>query len=327
MTISEIAQKAGVSKSAVSRFLNDGYISEDKKEKIKAVIEQTGYAPSRQAQQLRTGKTRIIGVVLPKINSDSVSRIVAGISSVLNKNEYQILLANTENDVEEELTYLELFRRDKVDGIILIATLITSRHKAFIKKLSIPIVVLGQSTDFISCIYHDDRGAAKALTSLMLNSGRKHIGYIGVTKKDKSAGLDRMLGYQSALEEKGIALKEALLTEGAFSMESGYENAKILLSRNIELDGIFCATDFIAVGAMKYLKEIGKKIPDEICLTGIGHTVLSEVITPSLTTAHYHYKTSGIEAAEMVLEQISAKDSVKRELKLGYQIIVGNSTV
>ena len=97
MNINEIAWLAGVSRTTVSRYLNNGYVSEEKKEKIRKVIEETGYQPSTQAQMLRTKKTKLVGVVLPKINSDTISREVAGISDVLAKRGYQIILANTNN--------------------------------------------------------------------------------------------------------------------------------------------------------------------------------------------------------------------------------------
>ena len=125
MNINEIARLAGVSRTTVSRYLNNGYVSEEKKEKIRKVIEETGYQPSTQAQMLRTKKTKLVGVVLPKINSDTISREVAGISDVLAKRGYQIILANTNNDIEEELKSLSLFRDNQVDGVIFIATMFT----------------------------------------------------------------------------------------------------------------------------------------------------------------------------------------------------------
>ena len=110
MTIAEIAQRAGVSKAAVSRYLNNGYISSEKREAIRRVIEETGYIPSQQAQTLRTGKSRMIGVIVPRIDSEAVSRVVAGISRIFEEQGYRLLLANTENRMDKELEYLEVFR-------------------------------------------------------------------------------------------------------------------------------------------------------------------------------------------------------------------------
>ena len=170
MNINEIAKLSGVSRATVSRYLNDGYVSEEKKEKIRKVIEETGYQPSSQAQMLRTKKTRLVGVILPKINSDTVSRMVAGISDVLAKNGY--LLANTNNSVEEELKYLNLFKDNQVDGIVFIATIFTARHKKLLKECRVPVVILGQHLDGYSCVYHDDFHASREVTQLLLEKGR-----------------------------------------------------------------------------------------------------------------------------------------------------------
>ena len=129
MTIKEIAQLAGVSSAAVSRYLNGGYVSEEKKEQIRKVIEETGYQPSAQARMLRTKKASLVGVVVPKINSESISGMISGISKELKQAGFWLLLANTENQEREEVEYLKLFSENQVDGIILIGTIFTPAHK------------------------------------------------------------------------------------------------------------------------------------------------------------------------------------------------------
>lgn len=327
MTIEEIANMAGVSRAAVSRYLNNGYISEEKKEIISKVIKETGYQPSRQAQMLRTKKTKLIGVVLPKINSESISRIVAGISAVLSKEDFQILLANTENKLEKELEYLNLFRNNQVDGIIFIATILSKKHKEVLNDLKIPVIIVGQKIEEVSCIYHDDFGAAKELTEIMIKTGKRKIAYIGVTVKDKAAGLSRKNGYLEALKKNNIAIDTTIMKEGEFSMESGYEKMKLLLEEKKEIDAVFCATDSIAIGAMECIKAQKRIIPDEISIVGIGHTKMSQVVSPKLTTVHYYYKTSGIEAATMILALLKQQSFAKKEMKLGYYIVKQQSTV
>lgn len=210
MNINEIAKMAGVSRATVSRYLNDGYVSEEKKEAIRAVIEETGYEPSTQAQNLRKKVTKIIGVIIPKLQSESVSRMVDGISSVLAKEGYQLLLANTNNNEKEELNYLKIFRKNRVDGIIFMGTIFSRTHFRRMEETEVPIVVTGQEMKDFSCVYQDDYHAAFQAAKLLLEKGT-HIGYLGVTTKDKAAGYQRKKGFSEALRQ--VQTKESYMKD------------------------------------------------------------------------------------------------------------------
>ena len=326
MTIAEIAQRAGVSKACVSRYLNHGYVSEEKKVRIRAVIEETGYTPSRNAQVLRTGKTGVIGVILPKINSESIGRIAAGISEVLTREGYRLLLANTENQVDQELAYLELFKRDQVDGVIFIATILTPNHRELITEMNVPVVIIGQRADYLSCVYHNDRAAARELTRLLLASGASCPGLLGVTRKDRAVGSERRAGFLEACTELGLTVPDQHMETCGFTIESGYDAAKTLFERSPEIDALFCATDTIAIGAMQYLKGTGRNIPEEIEISGIGHSRMTEIISPRLTTAHFFYKTSGAEAATILCQILMNGVDMKKQIMLGYELISQEST-
>ena len=318
MTIAEIAARAGVSKTAVSRYLNDGYVSAEKREAIRRVIEETGYVPSRQAQMLRTGQSGLIGVILPRINSESIGRIVRGISRVLGDSRFQLLLANTDNHAEKELEYLEVFRKGRVDGILLVATMLTPAHRKAIRECQVPVVVEGQCLSDASCVYHDDQGAAHALTTELIEAGCRRIAYFGVTTRDKAAGLARRHGFLEALA--------ALIQTCDFSVESGTEACRNLLQNGTAFDGIFCATDSVAIGAMEALHEAGIKMPDEVKVVGVGHARISGLVRPKLTTAHYFYEKSGEEAARILLEIIRDGVDMHQQIKLGYEIVRREST-
>lgn len=320
MNINEIANLAQVSRATVSRYLNQGYVSEEKKERIKQVIEETGYKPSAQAQMLRTKKTQLIGVILPRISSESVSHMVSGISQVLSKEGFQLLLANTNNDEKQELNYLKIFAENHVDGIILIGTIFTKEHLRLLKELKVPVVILGQRLPGYTSVYYDDYEAAKELTQRLLRKGSQ-IGYIGATRKDAATGEGRYRGFCAALEEAQVEILPDAMVESPFSIDGGHDCMERLLEQNPELDSIFCATDNIAIGAMTYLQEIGKKIPEEVQLVGFGDTSISRVIIPKLTTVHFYYHTSGAEAAKMLMEALQSEKPVHKELKMGYDII------
>lgn len=325
MNINQIAELAGVSPAAVSRYLNNGYLSAEKRQAIAKVIDETGYIPSTQAQTLRTKKTKIIGVIIPKIDSDSISQVVAGIGEVLNKKGYKMLLANTDNYDEKELEFINTFKQNIVDGIILLGTVLTPKHKKALKDLTIPYVVLGQQTDISTCVYHDDYTAAYELSDYILKKGYKNIGYIGVTEKDIAVGVNRKKGFLDALERHNIKIPDGFIKTGPFNMDNGYENTKALLNQYHSIDAILCATDTIALGAIKYLNENGIKIPDDIAVAGFGESKPSSILSPSLTTVHFYYRECGVEGATYLLNKISKPDIPEKAMKLGFELIKNQS--
>src|SRR5699024_7834856 len=133
----------------------------------------------------------------------------AGISDVITKYGYMMLLANTNNDEKEELKYLQLFRDNQVDGIIFIATVFTKKHIKLLKECKVPVVILGQRLSGYSCVYQDDYNASFDITSKMIEKGKK-IGYIGVIEKDEAAGKNRKKGFIDALKHSGIEIDTSL---------------------------------------------------------------------------------------------------------------------
>ena len=325
MTIKEIAALADVSPATVSRYMNNGYISKEKRERIRAIIEQTGYSPSMHAQTLRTRKTMLIGVVVPKINSESIGRMTSGISQALSENGYQMLLADTENNPEKELEYLNLFKNNPVDGIILIGTCITEKHKVFIQNNTIPLVIIGQKTSLASCIYHDNISASFTLAEKMILSGKKNLAFLGVTPTDPACGADRKQGFLNALAHYNLSFNPKLDEICEFNIQSGYEHMDAIIRRNQHFDGVFCATDLIAAGAIKRLKEEHIDIPRQVAVTGIGDNSICSAISPQLTTVHFHYRVCGRHATHLLMGLINDNMEIVSQTKLGFEIIEGES--
>ena len=326
MNISKFAEIAGVSKSAVSRYFNDGYLSQDKRKKIEEAIEKTGYAPNIAARAVRTRVTKLVGVILPKLSSESCSRVAEGISEVLNREGYKILMISTANDAHKEIESLELLRKNRVDGIILLATVFTDLHKSVLSKVRVPVVIVGQYLKGYNCVCHDDFGAAYTLTKLMLDKGAVDPACVGVRMDDVATGKCRFDGFMKALNEKGISLHRENRETADFTFESGYEHAKHLFSGKSKPDAVFCATDSIAAGVILYCKENGIRIPQDVMICGIGDSRLARLSSTTITSAHLHYKTAGIEAANMLLSQIDHGKAAPRILQLGYEIVEREST-
>lgn len=329
MNINEIANLAGVSRATVSRYLNNGYVSKDKKNKIQKVIEETGYKPSSYAQTLRNKKTNLIGVIIPKINSDSISRIVSGISQILSDYNYQLLLACTENHEDKEVEYLNLFRDNHVDGIILFGTIFSEAHMKALSQLAVPVVVIGQNIPNYACVYHEDFNAAKELTASLIPKGSR-FGYLCADLKDIAVGKNRRDGFCKALETAGIPADFYFISNAditGFSIETGYQQAKAMMTNHPDVDTLICATDTLAVGAMNYLQEQEISIPETVQIAGLNDSVVSHVTSPSLTTVHFYYEEAGKEAADSLIAQIrSSEHTVRKSTQLGYQILKQNST-
>lgn len=326
MNISEFAKIAGVSKSAVSRYFNNGYLSDDKREKIEQALETTGYMPSYSARTVRTKVTKLVGVILPKLSSESISRVTEGISEVLGKEGFELLLINTANDYNREISSLELLRHNRVDGVILLASVFTDLHRSVLAKMRIPVVIVGQQLKGFNCVCHNDVGAAYAMTSLMLDKGAACPAFIGANPDDKAAGEDRRVGFENALRDHGITPYKELMEIAKFNMDSGYEKAKLLFSHHRKPDCIFCATDNIAAGVMLYCHEHGIRIPEDVMVGGIGDSRMGKVMLTPLSSVHLHYKTAGAWGAKMLLSELKEAGEVHRVLQLEYDIIEREST-
>lgn len=327
MNIIDIAKLSGVSKSTVSRFLNNGYVSEESRNKIQRVIDETGFVPSAQGKILRTKKTDLIGVILPKISSETMSKIVGGISEEISKHGYNIILGNTDLNIEKEIEYLNIFKNRNVDGIIFVATIITDKHLQIIKDIKIPIVIVGQYIDGYPCVYHSDYKAAYEMTEYLIKQGHNKIAYIGATDDDISAGLNRKNGYIDCLKNKNLTYYKGIIRVGDFSQASGYNHAKNLLENNNDIDAIFCATYNMALGAMEYAKESNINIPNKISICAIGDSKISNLISPKLTTVQYYYEKSGIDSAKILMDTISSTvdSSDVKSIKLGYNLQIRES--
>lgn len=321
MNIAEIAKLAGVSRAAVSRYFNHGNISEEKRKAIRKVVEETGYRPSVQAQTLRTKKTKMIGIIVPKVASASIGKIVEGVLSILNESGYQTLLAVTQNNPKKELEYLSSFHEKQVDGVLLAATILTLEHKRLLKTLSVPVVIVGQQLPGYCCVFHDDYHASYDLTKLFLEKGRKKLGYLSAIQQDQAVGAERCRGFQDAVCDMGCEELMDHVVTASFSVASGYEKTGRLLEKYKDLDGIICATDMMAAGCMQYLCEHRIEVPKQILVADQGDSDMARVTAPPLITVHYYYEKSGEIAVKMLLELLGQGETALREVKLGYDIV------
>ena len=324
MTIKQVAKLAGVSPAAVSRYMNGGPLSPEKKNRIRLAIEETGYRPNLTARTMRTGIVRQIGVIAPKINSDSVSRIMDGISGRLQKTGFMPVLGCTGGDPEAETAYLENMQMNRVAGVIFMGRVLTPALHETLSNMQVPVVITGQKFADFPCVYHDDRRAMKELTELMLRRGRRDLLYIGATPEDPAAGLARWQGVEKAVSDAhsaGIRVKLRSI-QADFSAESGYRAMETIMEEGNIPDGVLCATDAMALGAMASLRGRAYDVPGEVSVAGVGNSWAGAVAQPPLTTACLDYRRCGEVAVELLLSLIEGDQAAgNKQIRLDHTII------
>ncbi|WP_338787098.1 LacI family DNA-binding transcriptional regulator [Metabacillus sp. FJAT-53654] len=317
VTIADIAKMAGVAKSTVSRYLNGGSVSQATKQKIEKIIEKTDYVPNSFAQSLKARMTNLIGVVVPRLDSYTASRTMIGIDDQLRELNLKMIVANSSLSVEREIENIYSLAKQKVAGLILLATEITDAHLEAFKKINIPILVVGQKHKDIHCLIHNDEQGAYELGKYVVSKGHKKIAFLGVTEKDIAVGLKRKEGFKKAIMEGWNSSIQYY--ETTFNSDDAREMAKEIID-NFNPSIIVCATDNIALGVMKAAHQNGLRIPNDLSITGFGGYSVSEYTNPGLTTVKFNYKLAGQIAARKINDLICKKD-IERCTVLDFEIL------
>lgn len=320
-TIGDIAKLAGVAKSTVSRYLNDGSVSEATKRKIQHIIKETGYMPNAFAQSLKAKKTNIIGTIVPRLDSYASSRTLIGIDEELKTMNYQMLISHSNLDLEREIENIHSLVRQKVAGIILLATEITEHHLAIIKQVGIPVLIVGQQHKDIPCLIHNDYEAAYEVGKYVISQGHKKIAFLGVNEKNVAVGIERKDGFKKSIENrKGMDVR-------FFETNKNTPESISIVSEIIDTFSpsiIVCATDNLAIETMKAVYLKGVSIPNDLSITGFGGYEMTEMIHPGITTAKFFYKDAGNLAARKMLSLIRGEDTPMKTVS-GFEIIYRES--
>ncbi|WP_299709271.1 LacI family DNA-binding transcriptional regulator [uncultured Tenacibaculum sp.] len=313
ITIKIIAKELGVSTSTVSKALRDSHeISQETKDRIKAYANYYNYRPNNLALQLRNQKTKVIGIVLPKIVHHFFSTVISGIEKVANERGYNIMVCFSNEDQQKEIETINVLTNGSVDGLIVSIAKETLRNKAldhFYRLIDneMPIVLFDRVHESIRCdkVIVDDIGAGYKATKYLTDIGCKKIGIV-TTPEHVTVGLDRYQGYERALKEQGIAVDKALIIN-VDEEQDIYEQIKVLFDQ--ELDAVFAVNEIYAATAIKIAKEKKLNIPEDLSVIGFTDGLISKYSSPSITTVVQHGYTMGEQAAELLIDRIENKDN------------------
>lgn len=328
LTLEDIAKQAGVSRSTVSRVVNDSPdVSEGVRQRVLDVIQDTGYQPHAAARALASQRSWTIGLVLPQsvaffFTDPYYPHLTKGIAQACNQYGYTLALFLVGTKEDEQKIFPRISRKGFLDGVI-----VQSGHHGeqwiigrFVDA-KIPLVIAGRPfrSDNVSYIDIDNINGSYVAVSHLIRLGRQRVGMIA-GPATSTVGIDRREGYQKAMIERGRALDRSMILEGDFTEAGGYYAMKQLLPSRP--DAIFAASDIMAIGAMRAAREAGRRIPDDIAFVGFDDLPIATLSEVQLTTVRQPVEQFGAKAVEVLTDLIDNGIDPPRHVIMETELVI-----
>lgn len=325
--IDDVAKKAGVSISTVSRVLN-GYehVSKSSKEKVEKAIKALEYTPSQAARSLASQKSNMIGIIVPDLANQYYAKMITAIEEEASKHDYSIIICNIQENISKELKYMKMLKEMWVDGVVLMHEKINEETKKFLMTCNFPVVLASVKIPGVELtnINIDDEQAAFDAIEYLVELGHKRIGMITGDLRDYTAGISRLNGYKKALAHYGISIDEAIIQEGHFKFNDGYRIMEKMLMLKDRPTAVFAASDEMAIGAMNCALDMGFNVPEDISFMGFDNIDMARVVRPKLTTVNQPSTLIGQIAIESLLKKM-AGESVEEHIVIKHDLVKSDS--
>jgi LacI family transcriptional regulator len=312
-TINDVAELAGVSRSTVSLVLRGSTrVADDTQTRVREAIRRLGYRPSHFAAGLRSQRSHIVGLVVSSLTFPHHAHIAVGVERAIEEAGYGVLVANSRQDVQRERGHIERLRRYRADGVVITPLQIApaeAQHLAALRAEGYPVVtayreIPGLEVDFAGV---DARDSVYQAVAHLLDLGHRRIAFLSGEAGNPVHAL-RVAGWRDALRERGVPADDALLVTGSASDSTGYTGqtaAEALLARGVTFTALVGANDFFALGALRTLHQVGRRVPQDVSVVGIGG--FDPIMSPEkrLTTVAHDFELVGRTAGELLLERMS----------------------
>lgn len=330
-TIKDVAKAAGVSITTVSRALN-GYsdINDDTKKKIMDIASQLNYRPNAIARSLVKKESRIFGYIVSGLEKGAKHNIISdsmcGIYEFTRSVDYEILMFAVDSDMQHTKSYIQFAKEHSLAGIILQGIRSDDEYYRDILYSQIPCVLIDLPADSVrvGSVSTDNYKASLECIEYLTSKGHSNIAFIN-GKDAAVVSRVRYEGYIAKLREKGLPIRMDYILSGNFSEDEAYRCVIEFLPEHPEVTAIFCASDLMAIGAIRAAQTLGRSIPSELAVMGFDDILISSYVTPSLSTVHQDFNKMGFEAAKMLYAIISGQD-VPHTINVDYELMIRDST-
>ncbi len=328
LTLEDIARLSGVSRSTVSRVINsDVNVKEDTRRKVLGIIQDINFQPNLAAKGLATGRTNVIGVVIPEgvsavFTDPYFPQFLLGVSSTCNNRNYSVMLWLAEPEYERRMIS-RILHNGLVDGVVVASTLMNDSIVTSLYESKMPFILIGRHPSLdVNNLDVDNLQAGRKATLHLLRLGYKRVATI-TGPQDQSSGYDRYQGYLKAFQDYGQPVRSELAVEGDFTEEGGYYAMLRLIPQKPE--AVFIASDMMAYGAMRALREANLRIPEDVAMVGFDDISGSSKTRPPLTTVRQQVSQMGAKAVEFLINIIENGSPSTQHLIMDTELVVRES--
>lgn len=328
-TLEEIAKMANVSRSTVSRVVNNHpNVSEEARERVWEVIKKVGYQPHAAARSLATNRSNVLALIIPepvaKIFTDPFfPLLIKGMASACNDHKYNLMLSLFNDKSEQESQYLRVLKSGSLDGAVIASTVLDDPLVPRLIADGISFVMVGSYPDErVSYVDVDNVNGGRIAVEHLLRLGHERVATITGPMSMK-ASMDRFEGYRQALKNRGLEVDPNLVAEGDFTEQGGYAAMKALLLQ--KPTAVFVASDTMAFGAARAIREAGLSIPGDVALVGFDDLPVSSAMNPPLTTVRQPIEKLGYLATEVLIDIVDGKVQQPQRLVLPTELVIRQS--
>jgi LacI family transcriptional regulator len=332
-SIKDVARHAGVSTATVSRVINQRSVSPATRRRVLAAMEKLDYRVNRAAQGLVRRHTNAVGVIVADAGNPTMGAFVAGVSAILHAEKLHVVLGNSDYSRRRELDLLKVFEDQRMRGVIFTGEGVDDALTDRINTFPSPIVVASQDHPRLKCpvAYFNNYQAARDVVVHLAESGHREIGFISCPLEDPQAGEMRWRGYHDAMADADLPVRDGYVQQaGDFTIEAGYRAAADLLdstlSQNLRPTVIFAASDRVAIGATRLLRDRGIRVPRDIGIFGFDNIPVGEKLVPSLSSVFLDFSELGEVAATMLVHRLRRSSSQVRKVILTHTMIPRESS-
>ena len=325
VTIKQVAQEAGVSTQTVSRVLNNRPdVAPETRQQVQQVIARLGYRPSAIARGLISRRTYTLGLITADFSDYFFTQVIVGAEIEARKHGYFLMLSSTERNPQDEPEYIRLLTERHVEGILFArpSTEPDQRHLVDLLRNEVPVVTTAYHIpgEPLTVVDVDNVDGAQQATRCLLECGHRRVAMITGPAPWKSVD-DRTEGYTLALAAAGIPFAPRLVAEGDWSYQSGYRAMQELLARGQPFSALFAQNDQMAIGAIRALREAGRRVPQDVAVVGYDDIPAAEYCDPPLTTIRQPMREVGAVAARLLIQTIEEPGTVHGEVLLKTELI------